>query len=116
MVQPLGGHGAQRFADRHGAHGTIGRDAAVELAQEGPAVLLIVFPGVLAIEDDGNQRVAAGVQDRAAVGANSSQEVFSRFRGAHARVDEADQVAEEMIAEDHANGPAIAAPSGMAGK
>ena len=78
------------------------RDAPVQLAQERPAVAVVVFPGVLAIQDDGHQGVAAGAENAGAVLADAAQEILRGGGGVHLGIDEADQVAQEVIAEDHA--------------
>ena len=71
---------------------------------------MIVFPRVLAIEDDGHQGIAAGGQDAGAVLADAVQEIGGGMRGLHLGIDEADQVAHEMIAEDQPHGAALLAP------
>ena len=86
-------------------------DAPVEFAQEGTAVVVIVFPGVFAVEDDGHQGVAAGGQNAGAVLADAVQEIVGGMRRLHLGIDEADQVAHEMVAEDQPHALAALAPS-----
>ena len=50
----------------------------VKLAQERPAVLVVIFPGVFAIQNDGDQGIAAGGQDAAAIFADAMQKIVAR--------------------------------------
>ena len=36
---------------------------------------MVIFPGILAVEDDGHQRIAAGCQNAGAVVVNAVQEI-----------------------------------------
>ena len=94
---------AKRLAHGHRAHARVVGDAPVQLAQEGAAVAVVILPGVFAIQNDGHQRVAAGGQNAGAVFADAPQKIVGRRGGVHLGVDKADQVAQEMIAEDHAH-------------
>ena len=74
------GSGSMRregFADRDAPHPRVVGDAAVQLAQERAAVAIVIFPGVLAVENDGHQRVAPGGEDAAAVLADAAQEIVA---------------------------------------
>jgi hypothetical protein len=86
------------------------RNPAIQLAQEGAAVMVVIFPGVLAIQNDGHQRIAARAQDARAVFADAAQKIVGGGRGVHLRINEADQVAHEMVAEQHAHGSAALPP------
>ena len=76
-------------------------DAAVQFAQERPAVVFVVFPRILAIEDDRHQSIAAALQEWAGSSRGCGRRKWSAASaGTHAGVDEADQIAEVVIAED----------------
>ena len=68
-------------------------NAAVQLAQEWPAVPVVIFPGVFAVQDDRNQRVAAARENAVAVLPDAEQEIVGGCAGVHAGIDEADEVA-----------------------
>src|ERR1019366_7756043 len=78
VVQRLGRHQAEGFAGGEGAQPRVVANTLVEFAQEGAAVVVIVFPGVLAVQDDGHQGVAAGGQNAGAVLADAVQEIGGR--------------------------------------
>ena len=88
------------FADSHGFEGTIGGDQAVEFFEERPAVALVMLPGVFPVENDRHECVAAQGVDAAGVVANAIEEVRGGLGGLHARVDKADEVAQEVVAEE----------------
>jgi len=57
----LGRHAANRFADGDRVHRAIGLNPPVQFAKEGPAVAIVVFPGVLAVEATGEHGPAVVV-------------------------------------------------------
>src|SRR5262245_44550206 len=86
-------------------------DSAVEFAEEGTAVPIVVFPGVFAIEDDGHERISAGDQASRAILPDAAQALARRLRCIHFGVNEADEVAQKMIAEDHAKAAVVLLPA-----
>ncbi len=110
VVQRLRRHQAERLAGGDGAKSRVVADALVEFAEERAAVEVIVFPRILAVEDDGHEGVAAGGQNARAILADAVQEIGGGMGRFHLGIDEADQVAHEMIAEDQPHGAALLAP------
>ena len=89
----------------------VGRDASIELAEKGTPVRVVVFPGVLAVQNDGYERVAAAGENAPAVLADAVQEVPRRLGRAHALVDEPDEVAQVVIPEHEGHLAALATPT-----
>ena len=79
------------------------REAAVQASQEVDAAVVIVFPAVLAVENDAHQRGAmAGVAARrVADPLQLADEVVHRMLGHEALVVEPDHVAHGVVAEHH---------------
>ncbi len=73
----------------------------VEAAQEIASRLRVIFPGILAVEDDGYHRILARFQNRLRRILNVLDEVIGGVLRGHAGVYEADQVRQPMVAEDH---------------
>ena len=55
----VGGDALEGFGDGDGGEGGILGDEAVEFFEEGAAAVVVVLPGVFAIEDDGDEGIAA---------------------------------------------------------
>ncbi len=76
--RPRGRRIPQMLGDRHAPQRRVGAQALVEVAKEVAAVAWVVFPGVLAVESDGDQgdvRAAGrGERDAAASGATEGVE------------------------------------------
>ncbi len=97
-LQRLGFKFCQRLGNGERFHIGVGGNAPIEFPQKRAAVFRIPLPGVFAIENDGHQRRAiSGVLP------NAVEEMAGGIRRAHPRIFETDQVAEVMIAEDHAH-------------
>ncbi len=77
--------------------------AAIECPQETDAAVGIVFPAVLAVENDGDQRSAARIVgfDRATDRQEFPHHVAGGLLGVAALIVETDQVGEGVVAEDH---------------
>ena len=90
---------AEELADRHRPDPRVADRALVERAEERDAAVGVVFPAVLAVEDDRDERrrvVPAGVAD----GVQLAQEIVGGGRAGAALVVEADLVGHRVIAED----------------
>src|SRR6185369_6325769 len=75
VIDRLGHAAVKSFGDRKGLHVCLVLNPPVQFTKEGPPVPVVVFPGILSIEDDRDQRVAAARQDARAVLADAGQEV-----------------------------------------
>ena len=91
---------AQEFADRDGPHARRRRAALVQLAQELHAAAGVVFPAVLAVQDDADQG-RLGAVDRLADVVQVPHEILGRGHRLAALVVEADGIAEGVVAEDN---------------
>jgi len=111
-----GGEAVEGFGNGDGGEGGILGDALVEVAEEGASVAIEVFPGVFAVEDDGDEGVLALVVEVAGVFADAVEEVVGGVGGVHAGVNEADEIAEEVVAEKEFHFAAFVTPNpGAAG-
>ena len=90
------------FGGGHGADIRVGLDAGVEAAQEFAAVAGEIFPGILAVENQGDGERAIGGYT-VADGAYAAVEVFGGSFSGHAAINEADEVGEVMVAEEADN-------------
>ena len=77
--------------------------AAIECPQEANAAVGIVFPAVLAVENDGDERPAARIVgfDRTTDGQEFPHHVAGRLLGVAPLIVETDEVGEGVIAENH---------------
>ena len=75
---------------------------SVEGVEEGLAVVVVVLPGILAVEDDGDQVGAVGpsLWRRAADGVDAVDEVLAAAFARRAGVGEADLVGDDHVAEE----------------
>ena len=55
-------------------------NAPVQFAQERPAVAVVIFPGVLAVQNDGHQRIAPARQNAGAILADAPQKILGGRR------------------------------------
>ncbi len=72
---------------------------------------MVVLPGVLSIQDDGHERIAALCMNCTAVLPDAIKKVVGRGAGIHARIHKPDEVAEEVIPEQQLHFAAILAPN-----
>ena len=63
--------------------------------------MVVIFPGVFAVQDDGHQDIGASGGKRLRVRADANEKLAGRFVGAQLRVDKTYFIAQEMIPEDH---------------
>ena len=77
------------------------RNASVELAQEGPPIFGIVFPGVLSVQDYGYQRIVSMQHPLPAGVPDLIEKVLRGVRRRHAAVNKANEIAEAAVPEDH---------------
>src|SRR5262249_43414098 len=104
VIDRLGRNEIESFADCERLRVRLVLNPPVQLAKKGPPAAVIILPGVLSIENDGDQRVASTGQNAGTVLADTDQEVVGGLRGVHTGVHEADEVAKEMIAENDVQG------------
>src|SRR6185312_5292503 len=80
------------------------------MAQEGPPALLVVLPCILSIENNGDQRVPPLIDNRAAVRPDFVQEMLGGGVSVHPRINEPNQIAQVMVAEQDMDLPAVLLP------
>ena len=88
------------FGDGNGFHTRFALQSIVEAAQKLAPRLRIIFPGILAIENDGHQSVPALVQDRLRCLFNVLNEMIGRVLRCHSGIYKADQIRDGMVAEN----------------
>ena len=89
------------FGDRHGLKARLVLQACVEPAEEFPARLGVILPGIFAVEDDRHDDVFAFIENGLGSVFNVVDEMMrGLFRG-HAGIDKPNQVGDGVIAEDH---------------
>src|SRR5580765_4549536 len=91
----------QMFANGHGANPWRRRAAPIKLAQESHAPARIMFPAVLAVENDANQCWLIAIDGVADI-EQMPREVLRGRRRFAALIMKADHVAKSMIAKDNA--------------
>ena len=89
------------FGDGCGFNLRIFGNAVIQTAQELAAGLRIELPGIFAVEDDRDNGVASGIEDRLSGVMDAAQHIFRCILCRNAGIDEADEVGERMIAEDN---------------
>jgi len=79
VIDRLRRHQPQRLAHGRRAHLPVLGDPPVQLAQKGPAVVVVILPRIFTVEDNGHQRVASGTGQPRAVFADAPQKILGRW-------------------------------------
>ena len=98
-IDAHGLHQPGGLGDGHGTHAGILGDTAVQLAQKFAAAFVVVLPGILAVQNNGHERIPSGLQDAGAIFPDAAQEVLRGGLFVHFRIHKADQVAQEVVAK-----------------
>src|SRR5438552_16257717 len=91
----------EEVGDAHGVEAIVRLELAVQRAQEVVAVVWVLLPGVLAVEDDRREVRSALVRQPIARALELRDHVADRVLWFHVAIDEADPVRELSVAEDH---------------
>ena len=111
VVERCRGETGVGFRHGDGLHLRIGLDTSVEGSKKGSPAAFVVFPGIFAVQDDGDHRVFTARQDGGAVFFDPAQEVSCGLLRVHAGINEPNQVAQQVVAEDHAQAAGVLLPA-----
>ncbi len=89
-----------RLGDGRAFHGRVILDRSVEPPQEFAAGRRKVLPGILPVQDDGHDRITAGVDHSLGRCLDLAQKVLRRAVRIHPGIDEADEVGKRVVPED----------------
>ena len=90
-----------RLRHGHGFNSWVFLQSIIESPQELPSRLRIVFPGILAIQNNGHDGIYAIRQHRLRRIFNFLDETIGRVLRRHTGIDESNQVGESVVAEQH---------------